>query len=193
MTVSKMDYKKEYKDLYMPGKKPGRVTVPEIAFVMADGAGAPESACYQNALSALYAISFGIKMKKMSGDLPEGYFEYVVPPLEGLWWGVSDNRDDWQWTSMIRQPEFVTPALYEAVLLESREKKPEILRGSGSRPLMRATASRSCMSAHTRTRADPLMSWPPLWKPRACPAARAGRRSTMKSISPTHAGQSQSA
>ena len=126
MTVSKMDYKKEYKDLYMPGKKPGRVTVPEIAFVMADGAGAPESACYQNALSALYAISFGIKMKKMSGDLPEGYFEYVVPPLEGLWWGVSDNRDDWQWTSMIRQPEFVTPALYEAVLLESREKKPEI-------------------------------------------------------------------
>ena len=64
MTVSKMDYKKEYKDLYMPGKKPGRVTVPEIAFVMADGAGAPESACYQNALSALYAISFGIKMKK---------------------------------------------------------------------------------------------------------------------------------
>ena len=88
MTVSKMDYKKEYKDLYMPGKKPGRVTVPEIAFVMADGAGAPESACYQNALSALYAISFGIKMKKMSGDLPEGYFEYVVPPLEGLWWGV---------------------------------------------------------------------------------------------------------
>lgn len=126
MTTAKMDYKKEYKDLYMPKQKPGRITVPEIAFIMVDGEGAPEGDCYQNAISALYALSFGIKMRKMSGDLPEGYFEYVVPPLEGLWWGVSDNRDDWHWTSMIRQPEFVTPALYEAVLAESRQKKPEI-------------------------------------------------------------------
>ena len=126
MTIAKMDYKKEYKDLYMPGKKPGRITVPEIAFIMVDGAGAPESPCYQNAVGVLYALSFGIKMQKMKDRPPEGYFEYVVPPLEGLWWGVSDNRDDWQWTSMIRQPEFVTPELYEAVLLESREKKPEL-------------------------------------------------------------------
>lgn len=126
MTIAKMDYKKEYKDLYMPGKKPGRITVPEIAFIMVDGAGAPESPCYQNAVGVLYALSFGIKMQKMKDRPPEGYFEYVVPPLEGLWWGVSDNRDDWHWTSMIRQPEFVTPELYEAVLLESREKKPEL-------------------------------------------------------------------
>lgn len=126
MTIAKMDYKKEYKDLYMPGKKPGRITVPEIAFIMVDGAGAPESPCYQNAVGVLYALSFGIKMQKMKDRPPEGYFEYVVPPLEGLWWGVSDNRDDWQWTSMIRQPEFVTTELYEAVLLESREKKPEL-------------------------------------------------------------------
>lgn len=126
MAAEKLDYKKEYKDLYMPGKKPVEIVVPPMAFVMVDGQGAPESPCYQNAISALYAVSFGIKMRKMKGPLPEGYFEYVVPPLEGLWWGVSDDRNDWQWTSMIRQPEFVTPELYEEIIAESRLKKPEI-------------------------------------------------------------------
>lgn len=191
MTIAKMDYKKEYKDLYMPGKKPGRITVPEIAFIMVDGAGAPESPCYQNAVGVLYALSFGIKMQKMKDRPPEGYFEYVVPPLEGLWWCVSDNRDDWQWTSMIRQPEFVTSELYEAVLLESREKSRSlILRRSVFSVLTRETASRSCTSALMRTREGLLMSWPPSWKPRVWPAAQGGNRSIMKSTSPTRAGQS---
>lgn len=127
----KLDYKKEYKDLYLPKAKPMLVEVPSISFIMVDGKGAPEGEEYQNAVEALYALTFTIKMSKMGGMQPEGYFEYVVPPLEGLWYGdkerfETNRREEWLWTSMIRQPEFVTPELYEVVLLESREKKPEL-------------------------------------------------------------------
>lgn len=140
----KVDYKKEYKDLYVPKVKPSLAQVPEMAFIMVDGKGDPNTGQeYKAALELLYGLSYSIKMSKMGGDPPEGYFEYVVPPLEGLWEtgsgseegqsqgqifqdkGISD-KEQLVWTSMIRQPEFVT----EKVFLQAKEllaaKKPEL-------------------------------------------------------------------
>lgn len=128
--AEKLDYKKEYKDLYMP-KGPMLIDVPEMGFIMVDGRGAPEGEEYPHAMQALYALTFTIKMSKMSGAQPEGYFEYVVPPLEGLWHGEKgdfdlDRRDKWQWISMIRQPEFVTEEVFLWAMDECRRKKPEV-------------------------------------------------------------------
>lgn len=82
-----MDYKKEYKDLYQPKDTPSFIDVPEMIFIMIDGKRDSNTcAAYANALEVLYGLSYGIKMSKMNGSQPEGYFEYVVPPLEGLWW-----------------------------------------------------------------------------------------------------------
>ena len=85
-TGGKLDYKKVYRDLYPPKSIPAVVDVPEMTFIMVDGRGNPNtSKSYQNAVEILYGLSFTIKMSKLSGNQPEGYFEYVVPPLEGLW------------------------------------------------------------------------------------------------------------
>lgn len=131
MAAGKFDFKKEYKDLYLPGQEPVLVDVPAMNFIMIDGNGAPSSPGYRNAVSALYALTFMIKMSKMSGRQPEGYYEYVVPPLEGLWQipgGSFDpsEKNNFVWTSMIRQPDFVTPRVFEWAADECREKKPEI-------------------------------------------------------------------
>lgn len=130
--ADKLDYKKEYKDLYLPGRKPALIDVPEMRFLMVDGQGEPGGRQYLAALQALYSLSFTIKMSKMSGRQPEGYFEYVVPPLEGLWsfpggtFGLSSPREEWLWTSMIRQPKFVTGDVFRWAVEECRRKKPEI-------------------------------------------------------------------
>jgi len=127
----KVDYKKEFQDLYLPKTKPMLINVPPMNFIMIDGAGDPNHKEYQLAIGVLYALSYTIKMSKMSGNQPSGYYEYVVPPLEGLWWingGAFSikERDNWLWTSMIRQPEFVTPAVFVWAIEECRRKKPEL-------------------------------------------------------------------
>jgi len=127
----KVDFKKEYKDLYLPKTKPMLIDVPEIQFIMVDGAGDPYSETYQQAIAILYGLTFTIKMSKMSGKQPSGYYEYVVPPLEGLWWvsgGVFsfEQRENWLWTAMIRQPEFVTTAVFDWAVEECARKKPEL-------------------------------------------------------------------
>lgn len=127
----KLDYKKEYKDIYVPKKKPMLVDIPPMIFIMIDGKGDPLSEEYQNALAILYGLTFIIKMSKTSGKQPQGYFEYVVPPLEGLWWCEGgkfefDKRDSWRWTSMIRQPEFVTAEVFEWAVKELEQKKPSL-------------------------------------------------------------------
>jgi len=127
------DFKKEYKDLYLPKTKPGVIDVPEMVFIMVDGKGNPNtSAEYHSAVEALYGLSWTIKMSKMSGTQPEGYFDFIVPPLEGLWW-LSDGSDMWVnekdrycWTSMIRQPDFVDDAVFESAKAELGRKKPRI-------------------------------------------------------------------
>ena len=83
-------------------------------------------------MQVLYSLSFTIKMSKMSGQQPDGYFEYVVPPLEGLWWCNGGKLDwnvpktEWLWTSMIRQPEFVTEEVFKWAVEECKKKKPGI-------------------------------------------------------------------
>lgn len=130
--AEKLDYKKEYKDLYLPKQKPMLIHVPTMQFIMVDGKGEPGGQAYQSAMQALYSLSFTIKMSKMIGMQPEDYFEYVVPPLEGLWWseyGALDftaPKSTWLWTSMIRQPEFVTPAFFVWAKEACMQKKPEV-------------------------------------------------------------------
>jgi hypothetical protein len=100
---------------------------------MVDGKGDPNNpnSEYQSALELLYAVTYTIKMSKMGGKTPKGYFEYVVPPLEGLWWMADGGpfdfiHKDFCWISMIRQPEFVTAEVFEAARAETAKKKPAL-------------------------------------------------------------------
>ena len=129
--TKKVDFKKDYKDLYLPKTIPMLIDVPPMNFIMIDGAGDPNGEEYQEAVGILYGLTFTIKMSKMSGAQPPGYYEYVVPPLEGLWWIKGgafsfEERDNWLWTSMIRQPEFVNGDVFSWALEECRRKKPEL-------------------------------------------------------------------
>ncbi|MEL7610732.1 MAG: GyrI-like domain-containing protein [Bacillota bacterium] len=126
--MTKIDYKKEYKDLYLPKAAPALIDVPPMRFIMVDGEGGPEKDEYQQSISVLYTLSYTIKM---NGKGSAGYFDYVVPPLEGLWWGEDggfdiNNRDTWRWTSMIRQPEFVTPDVFSWAMDAAKKRKPEL-------------------------------------------------------------------
>lgn len=116
------DYKKEYKEFYQPKKTPVLIEVPKMNFVAVKGEGNPneEGGAYQKALEILYGIAFTIRMSKKSGKELEGYFEYVVPPMEGLWQmkdgaaGVDyDHKENFAWISMIRLPDFVSEAIFD--------------------------------------------------------------------------------
>ena len=130
MAEPKVDYRKDEKALYAPKNKPVLVEVPAMTFIMVDGAGEPQGADYQAALSALYALSFTIKFSKKGPAKVPGYFEYAMPPLEGLWelgpQGLAGPRGDWRWTSLIRQPAFVTPEVFAWAMQEAARKKPEV-------------------------------------------------------------------
>ncbi len=126
--MPKIDFKKELKELYLPSaKKISLVDVPPMQFFMVDGKGYPgNSQEYQDALNALYGLSFTLKfMLKQRG----GFDDWTVMPLEGLWWvDGSDEfdlnrKDDWRWTSMIRQPDFITEDLVQEAREELRRKK----------------------------------------------------------------------
>lgn len=130
--MEKFDFKKEYKDLYMPKTEPSIVTVPEMKFIAVRGKGDPNtSAEYKQAMEILYGLSFTIKMSKMNGSQPDGYFEYVVPPLEGFWSvndGIFDglnitDKSKFNWISVIRQPDFVTESVFEQARAEAEKKK----------------------------------------------------------------------
>lgn len=122
----KRDFKKEYKDLYLPKSAPMTIKVPSITYLRVDGTGAPQGENYQEAMQILYTLSFTIKMSKMSGQAPTGYYEYVVPPLEGLWDRIDRPREQWTWSSLIRQPEFVTPEVFMWAQETAAKKKPNI-------------------------------------------------------------------
>lgn len=114
------DYKKEFKEFYLPPKEPQIVTVPKMQFVAVRGKGNPneENGEYKAALAVLYAVSYTLKMSKMGDHRIEGYFSYVVPPLEGFWWQMKDgavvsgfdysDKSSFNWLSVIRLPDFVT-------------------------------------------------------------------------------------
>ena len=126
------DYKKEYKEFYLPAKKPGIVNVPAMNFVAVRGEGDPNAAGgdYQTALSILYAVAFTIKMSKKGSHQIDGYFDYVVPPLEGFWHqdGVDGgvdlaHKELFRWISVIRLPDFVTRADFDWAVAETAAKK----------------------------------------------------------------------
>ena len=125
------DFKKEYKEFYMPPKKPSLVTVPKMNYIAVRGQGDPnpEESEYKQAIGLLYGIAFTIKMSKMGSHKIDGYFDYVVPPLEGFWWqegviGMDYSRkDDFNWISVIRLPDFVTREDFEWAVEEATRKK----------------------------------------------------------------------
>lgn len=125
------DFKKEYKELYMPKNQPEIVKVPAINYVAVRGQGDPneENGDYQKAINVLYAIAYTIKMSYKGDHKIAGFFEYVVPPLEGFWWqegveGVdySDKRK-FHWISVIRLPDFVTMEEFRWAVAEASQKK----------------------------------------------------------------------
>ncbi|HEY8392353.1 MAG TPA: GyrI-like domain-containing protein [Capillibacterium sp.] len=126
------DYKKEEKDLYMPKEEPVLIEVPSMNFLMVDGRGDPNhNPEFQQAIEVLYGLAYTIKMSPRKGRQPEGYFDYVIPPLEGLWWVDEGNfsleqRENWKWILLIRQPEFVDAELLQWATGEMRRKKPEL-------------------------------------------------------------------
>jgi hypothetical protein len=131
--MAKIDFKKHLKHLYQPSAKEAVVVdVPEMNFLMIDGAGDPNTSQeYQDAIEALYAVAFTLKFMVKKQD-PE--VDYVVPPLEGLWWAqemdafAMGDKDAWEWTAMIMQPEVVTRELVdEAVREVARKKDPPAL------------------------------------------------------------------
>ena len=125
------DYKKEYKEFYLPKKKPEIVTVPKMNYIAVKGCGDPnkEDGEYKNSISILYALAFTIKMSKLTDYRIEGYFDYVVPPLEGFWWqqGVTQidysRKDAFQWISVIRLPDFVSEKDFNWAKQQVKTKK----------------------------------------------------------------------
>ena len=123
--MSKIDFKKSLRHLYSASTKDFEIVdVPVMQFIQVDGLGSPESDAYRNAIEWLYATSYPIKfISKKESDR-----DYVVPPLEGLWWAdnmdvfVSGERDLWQWTMMIMQPDWVTKEMYESGLDKASKK-----------------------------------------------------------------------
>lgn len=126
------DFKKAEKELYQPKTRPQVIEVPELLFLMIDGKGDPNtSEEYAGAVQALYSLSYTIRMNKTWPN----YFEYVVPPLEGLWevedkdfrggGAVIEDKNKLIWTAMIRQPDFVTPQIFEEAKRTAAAKRPE--------------------------------------------------------------------
>ena len=125
------DYKKEYKEFYMPANKPSIVTVPKMNYIAVRGKGNPndESSEYKDSIGLLYAIAFTIKMSYKGSHKIDGYFEYVVPPLEGFWWQEGSdtidyaNKNGFNFISLIRLPDFVTKADFDWAVKEATNKK----------------------------------------------------------------------
>ncbi len=124
------DYKKEYKEFYLPASKPTIITVPKMNYIAVRGKGNPndENGEYKKSIGFLYAIAFTIKMSYKGSHKIDGYFEYVVPPLEGFWWqdgGEIDyaNKEGFNFISLIRLPDFVTKADFDWAIEEATKKK----------------------------------------------------------------------
>lgn len=129
--MAAFDFKKEFPEFYLPARSPHLIEIPELPYLAVRGSGDPnaEGGEYKDAVGMLYSVAYTIKMSRLSGSAPEGYFDYVVPPLEGLWWtedgrGVDLTRKgDFRWLALIRLPDFVTRDVFEAAVTEAERKK----------------------------------------------------------------------
>ena len=125
------DFKKEYKEFYLPKAKPELVTVPPMNYIAVRGKGDPneEDGAYKQAIGLLYGIAYTIKMSKKGSHQIDGYFDFVVPPLEGFWQQSGSNtidyahKEDFEWISVIRLPDFVTKADFDWAVQEATAKK----------------------------------------------------------------------
>ena len=125
------DFKKEYKEFYMPKKRPEIIDVPPMNYIAARGKGDPneENGAYKQAIGVLYAVAYTLKMSYKTDRRIEGFFDYVVPPLEGFWWqdGVKgidyDKKDRFNWISVIRLPDFIKKDDFEWAVKTAAEKK----------------------------------------------------------------------
>ena len=128
------DYKKEYKEFYSPKNKPSIIEIPKMHYIAVRGSGDPndENGEYQNTIGLLYAVAYTIKMSYKGTHKINGFFEYVVPPLEGFWWqdglkGTIDynNKDSMNYISIIRLPDFVTKDDFDWAIEEATKKKKQ--------------------------------------------------------------------
>ena len=128
------DYKKEYKEFYMPKNKPSIITIPKMNYIAVRGKGNPndEKGEYKQTIGLLYAIAFTIKMSYKGTHKIAGYFEYVVPPLEGFWWQEGNKntidynqKDKLSFISIIRLPDFITKKDFEWAICEASKKKKQ--------------------------------------------------------------------
>ena len=125
------DFKKEYKEYYMPPKTPTIISVPSMNYIAVRGQGDPniEGGEYKQSIGLLYGIAFTIRMSKKSSKQIEGYFDYVVPPLEGFWWqdgiqGIDySQKENFKWISLIRVPDFVSKNDFDWAIEEAASKK----------------------------------------------------------------------
>ena len=125
------DYKKEYKEFYLPKNTPSIVSLPILNYIAVRGKGNPndENGAYKNSIALLYAIAFTLKMSYKGSHKIDGYFEYVVPPLEGFWWQEGSdtidyaNKNGFNFISLIRLPDFVTKADFDWAVQEATSKK----------------------------------------------------------------------
>ncbi len=128
------DFKKEYKELYPSKDKPSIVKVPKMNYIVVRGKGDPndEDSEYKTTIGLLYGIAYTIKMSKMGDHQIAGYFDFVVPPLEGFWWQDGNNegidyahKDDFNFISAIRLPDFATKADFDWAMVEATQKKKQ--------------------------------------------------------------------
>jgi hypothetical protein len=130
----KHEWRKHEKELYIPKQKPQLISVPEQKFFMIEGKGNPNSDEFQEKVAVLYSLAYAVRMMPKQGYTPEGYFEYTVYPLEGLWDLTEEGRkldtldkDELLYTIMIRQPDFVTKQIADEAFEIARKKKPHPL------------------------------------------------------------------
>ena len=148
------DYKKEYKEFYMPKGTPSIVTVPKMNYIAVRGSGNPNDADgeYKQAIGLLYGIAFTIKMSKKEDHRIDGYFDYVVPPLEGFWWqdGVSGidyaRKEDFKWISAIRLPDFVTREDFDWAVRKATAKKKQDFSKAEFFPMRKVCVYSVCIS-----------------------------------------------
>lgn len=127
--MDKLDYKKDYKELYLPKKTPVIVSVPAVDFIMIDGEGDPNGEEFALVTAALYSLSYAVKMSYKRDHVPTGYYDYTVFPLEGVWDLIDKTlpptvKSNFKYQIMIRQPEFMTADLFERFKAETKKKKP---------------------------------------------------------------------
>ena len=147
------DYKKEYKEFYLPKDKPSIVTVPKMNYIAVRGSGNPndEDGEYKRAIELLYGVAFTIKMSKKGDHQIEGYFDYVVPPLEGFWWqdgvdGIDYScKDSFNWISVIRLPDFVAKKDFDWCYQKRLQRRKKTFQRSNSLHMMKVFVYNVCI------------------------------------------------